>query len=91
MTERHPAFRQEKPRTGRHPAFCNRGTTMKGSDDQPHSLTPVQREHVLHCIEVNCRPSMYVLKKLLRLHDERTAACQHLMRQMNLIGDPELG
>jgi hypothetical protein len=74
--------RGDDPR--RHPAFMRRYCPKSvEADPSPHAITDEEHAYLLNAFESGGHVSMYMVRKLLRLYKERTAACLALMRQLD--------
>ena len=62
-------------------------------DPSPHALTAEERDYIDRCFCNGSHVSMAMIKKMMRLYDERTAACIQLMREAGHIHEhnPEFG
>jgi hypothetical protein len=78
--------------THRHVAFGAKRNTMKASDDpNPHTLTLDDEAYILRTLERGGAVRTTMVRKLLRLYKERTAAGQLLIRELEkVLADPEL-
>ena len=80
--------------THRHVAFGAKRNTMKESDDlNPHTLTPDDEAYIVGTLARGVAVRATMVRKLLRLYKERTAAGQLLIRELEEMQetDPELG
>lgn len=48
------------------------------ADPCPHAITPEERQHIHQKLDAGCVPSARVVRKLLRLCDERLEIIRHL-------------
>ncbi len=76
--------------TTRHEAFGRKRHPLRERDPHPHTLMPNERQHVLDRLESGSTIQNGLVRKLLRLYDERTAACISLLEKLPGV-DPELG
>ncbi len=76
--------------TTRHPAFQVTMQPKRHIDHDPHTITAAERAQIQKALEHGHATTVFLSRKLLRLYDERTAACQHLMG-LRETPDPEMG
>lgn len=69
----------------KHAAFQVRRQTPRKVDEHPHTLTQSEREQVLRALDRGQGAGVSLTRKLLGLYDQRTAACQELMRGLGLL------
>lgn len=69
----------------RSPAFQVRRQPPRKVDPNPHTLTLEERERATLALQDGRGASVELTRKLIRLYDERTAACHQLMKSLGML------